>query len=174
VAELASFGEADPAEVRGVGVDLSTVVQAEVAGLEKRAARAGVELRMAQVAKSRSPGVVVRAGPRAVSLLVRELVSHAIAASPPGSAVAVSVEPPDGDMGARLIVDDSGTILPAAARRALLALEVEPGTFGRPSGVSLFMASELSRSQGIRLDVADAPVGSGGGGGVRVCVTFPR
>jgi hypothetical protein len=79
-----------------------------------------------------------------------------------------------GGLGARVVVDDGGTIVPAAARRALLALEVEPGTFGRPSSVALFIAAEIASAQGALLDVADAPVEAGRGGGVRVTVTFPR
>ena len=67
------------------------------------------------------------------------------------------------------MVDDSGTTLPAVARRALLALEVEPGTFGRPSGVALFAAAEIAAAQGGRIEVSDAP-----SGGLRVSVGFPR
>ena len=116
--------------------------------------------------------VDARTGPRAVAVLARELVSHAIAASTPGSSVVVTLHPPtDGTdaIGARLVVDDSGTSLPGAARRALLALEVEPGTFGRPSGVALFIASEVALAQGALLEIGDAAAG-----GVRVTVTFPR
>jgi hypothetical protein len=71
-------------------------------------------------------------------------------------------------------VDDGGTTLPAAARRALLALEVEPGTFGRSSFVGVFVASEIASGQGALLEIGDAPAGDGHGGGVRVTVTFPR
>ena len=64
--------------------------------------------------------------------------------------------------------------MPATARRSLLALEVEPGTFGRPSGVGLFVAAEIAAAQGALLEIGDAPVQDGHGGGVRVTVTFPR
>jgi hypothetical protein len=80
----------------------------------------------------------------------------------------------DDGLGSRIVVDDSGTIMPAAARRSLLALEVEPGTFGRPSGVGLFVAAEIAAAQGALLEIGDAPVADGHGGGVRVTVTFPR
>jgi hypothetical protein len=73
-----------------------------------------------------------------------------------------------------VIVDDSGTIVPAPARRSLVTLEVEPGTFGRPSSVALFVAAEIAFSQGALLDLGDAPVDGGNGGGMRVTVTFPR
>jgi hypothetical protein len=65
-------------------------------------------------------------------------------------------------------------MVPAGARRALVALEVEPGTFGRPSGVALFVAAEIAHSLGALLEVGDAPAEDGAGGGVRVTVTFPR
>jgi hypothetical protein len=54
-----------------------------------------------------------------------------------------------------------------------LGLKVEPGTFGRPSSVSLFIAAEIAAAQGAVFDIGDAPVDSGSGGGVRVTVTFP-
>jgi hypothetical protein len=88
--------------------------------------------------------------------------------------VSSSVTGPDAALGARLVVDDAGTILPTAARRALLALEVEPGTFGRPSSVGLFVAAEIAGAQGALLEIGDAPVEAGRGGGMRVTVTFPR
>ena len=68
------------------------------------------------------------------------------------------------------MVDDAGTSLPGAARRALLALEVEPGTFGRPSGIALFIAAEIALAQGALLEIGDTATA----GGVRVSVTFPR
>jgi hypothetical protein len=78
-------------------------------------------------------------------------------------------------LGARIVVDDAGTILPAGARRPLLSLEVEPGTFGRPGSVALFVAAEIATAQGALLEIADAPLlEEGRGGGVRVSVTFPR
>ena len=56
----------------------------------------------------------------------------------------------------------------------LLALEVEPGTFGRPSTIALFVAAEIALAQGAFVEIGDAAVVEGRGGGVRVSVTFPR
>jgi hypothetical protein len=86
----------------------------------------------------------------------------------------VTVQPRTDTLGTRLVVDDSGTMVPDVARRALLALEVEPGTFGRPSSVALFAAAEIASSHGALLEISDAPVDQAGGGGVRVSVVFPR
>ncbi len=170
VSELASIGEGEGDEATRP-VDLVEVVRAQARGLEGRAARSGVTVEIHAVANE-STGVVIQVAPRAVALIVRELLSHAVAASARGSVVAVTLhastsEP--GSLGARLVVDDTGTSLPASARRALLGLEIEPGTFGRPSGVALFVAAEIAAALGALLEIGDTLTG-----GVRVTVTFPR
>jgi hypothetical protein len=100
------------------------------------------------------------------------VLSHAIDASPRGSTVAVSICAPEEGTGARLVVDDAGTALPSAARRALRALELDPATFGRPSGIAPFVAAEIAAGQGAWFDLGDAPPSAGGG--VRTTVTFLR
>jgi hypothetical protein len=188
VAELAAVGEGDVLEPRRE-VDLVETVRGEARALESRAARVGVEVRVRTVPDEVSTRVVLRVSPRLTAIMARELISYAIAATPRGSGVVVTVVAPgiasdDGGLGARIVIDDAGTILPASARRALLALEVEPGTFGRPSSVSLSVAAEIASAQGAQLELSDAPPESategrsesarGAGGGVRVVVTFPR
>lgn len=168
VAELAAIGESDPQEAPRE-VDVVELVRAEVRALEGRASRAGVAIAVRTVPDDPAIQALSHVAPRAAAVVVRALVAHAIGASPRHSQVVVVVETsPDGH-GPRLVVDDSGTILPAVARRALLALEVEPGTFGRPSGVALFAAAEIAAAQGARLEVSDAV-----SGGLRVSVSFPR
>jgi hypothetical protein len=187
VAELAAIGEGDVLEPRRE-VDLVETVRAEARTLEARAARVGVEVRVRTVPEDPVARIVSRVAPRLSAILARELVSYAIAATPRGSSVVVTIVAPglasaDGELGARIVVDDAGTILPASARRALLALEVEPGTFGRPSSVSLSVAAEIASALGAQLELSDAPPqgpsgtpgqGRGAGGGVRVVVSFPR
>jgi two-component system OmpR family sensor kinase len=173
VAELAAIGESDPQEPARE-LDLAEVVRTEVRALEGRASRAGVTVSLriepaepVERDEAHEGRIDGRVAPRAAAVIVRSLVAHAIAASPRGSQVVVILD----GAGPRLIVDDSGTILPAVARRALLALEVEPGTFGRPSGVALFAAGEIAAAQGARLEVSDAPPPASG---LRVSVGFPR
>jgi signal transduction histidine kinase len=171
VAELAMVGESEPEEPMRA-VDLVDVVRGQVRALEARAARAGVDVRVQTVPADAGTRAVARVGPRAVAVLVRELLTHATAASTRGSAVTVTLQAPTEApelLGPRLIVDDTGTSLPGSARRPLVSLEVEPGTFGRPSGVGLFIAAEIALAEGALLEVGDAPAG-----GVRVTVTFPR
>ena len=120
-------------------------------------------------------GVGARAGarrPRAsAGVLVRALIAHAIAATPRGArgdrdaCKRAGARRRTTGSGARIVVDDGGTIAPRGGARALLALEVEPGTFGRPSGVALFVAAEIAAAQGALLEIGDAPVVDGRGGG---------
>jgi two-component system OmpR family sensor kinase len=175
VAELAAIGESDPNEMQRE-VDLLDAVRTEVRALETRAARAGVQVKVRPLPEGPSTRVPVRVSPRSVSVLVRGLIAHAVAATPRGHTVSVSVQAAgyEEGLGARVIVDDGGTTLPAAARRGLLSLEVEPGTFGRPSSIGLFAAGEIAAAQGALLDISDAPAEEGRGGGMRVTVAFPR
>jgi hypothetical protein len=172
VAELGAIGDSDPQEPARE-VDVLDAVRTEVRGLEARAARSGVTIEVHAVGEDPVAHPFARVPPKSLAVVTRALIGHAISASPRGSSVIVSVCAPTGESGTRLIVDDAGTILPAVARRALVALEVEPGTFGRPSSVALFAAGEIVSAQGARLEIADAPVEGHGGGGLRVTVTFP-
>jgi two-component system OmpR family sensor kinase len=171
VAELAAIGESQ-ADEPPRAVDVVEVARAQVRALESRAVRGGVSVQLLTVPDEASTTAVSTVAPRAVAVLARELVSHAIAASTRGSTVVVTLYAPTAGpdaLGARLVVDDAGTRLPASARRALMGLEVEPGTFGRPSGVALFVAAEIALAQGASLEIGDTEAG-----GVRVIVTFPR
>jgi hypothetical protein len=198
VAELAAVGESDPLELARE-VDLVEIVRGELRALETRTLRAGVEVQVRTVPDEPNARILSRVPPRLTAILARELVTYAITATPRGSGVVVTVVAggtgsmapvpsaaagAEGELGARLVVDDAGTILPASARRELLALEVEPGTFGRPSSIALFVAAEVAAAQGALLELGDAPperataargpASRGLGGGVRVVVTFPR
>ena len=97
----------------------------------------------------------VRCGAKAVAALARELVAHAVAASPRARS-SRSRSPSDPD-GPRLVVDDAGSPLPASGRRAFLALETHAGQYARPSGLPIFMAAELAACIGARLELSDAP-----------------
>jgi two-component system OmpR family sensor kinase len=122
----------------------------------------------------------VRCGAKVVAALARELVAHAVAASPKGGVVEISVS--DDPAGPRLVVDDAGSPLPASGRRAFLALETHAGQYARPSGLPIFMAAELAACIGARLELSDAPAREAAeaptsgpaGGGLRVAVTFSK
>jgi two-component system, OmpR family, sensor kinase len=190
VSELAAVGETDALDPPR-DVDLVDLARGEGRALEARALRAGVDVRVRAFPDDANVHIVSRVPPRLAAAMARELITYALSATPRGSGVVVTVQAPGEEggarHGARLVVDDAGTIMPASARRALLALDVEPGTFGRPSSVSLFIAAEMASAMGAVLELGDAvperagrggPAGDSGthavGGGVRVSVTFPR
>lgn len=160
VTALGAIGElrADELETE---IDLGEVVQATARALAPSGEREGVKLSFTPPASR----VHVRRGAKAVGVLVRELVAHALDASPRGSSVDVAVLADDG--GARLVVDDAGAALPASGRRGFLALETHAGAYGRPSGLPIFLAAELAACQGATLELSDPPQS-----GLRVTVTF--
>ncbi len=161
VAGLAGVGELDPAEPNG-SVELVEAAREAARALAGRAARAEVNVRV----EADAP-LHVRAAPRATGTLLRELLGHAIAASARGSDVVIRIEARG--PGGVVHVDDAGPRIPSAMARSLVELEIEPGTFGRPSAVPLYVASEIAVWQNVGLEVADAP-----NAGLRVSVSFRR
>jgi hypothetical protein len=107
-------------------------------------------------------------------VLLREAITQAIAATTRGGRVKVSITKRTSDLGTRVTIDDTGPALPAGARRALLSLELDPGTHGRPSAVPLYVAGQIAVWQGALLELGDTPIANGEGGGLRVTITFPR
>ncbi len=183
---LAAVGELDPAEPR-VDIDLADLARTAARGLGPRLERHNVDI---DLALPSGPALVV-AAPRAAAVLLRELMSQALAATPPGGRARVTMTPKTRTLGTRITVDDSGPALPASARRSLLGLELDPGTYGRPSAVPLYVAAEIAVWQGGLLELSDAPIEASEaseasepsetaeaskpafGGGLRVTVTFP-
>lgn len=160
VSSLASVGNLDSAEPAG-SLDLAGVVGTCVARERARAERAGVKLRYEPV----KPSVLARVSARAANVMAEQLLIQAIAASPRGTEVVLRVSGDDAT--AWLVVEDAGPTLPMAARKAVVELEVEPGTYGRPSSLPLYLCAQLAAWQGAQLEVADAEHR-----GVRVTVTF--
>jgi signal transduction histidine kinase len=170
VAELAMVGEIDANEGTAQ-LDLVDVVRTAVRSLAPSIERRGVEVKIKTSPEGEK--VPVRLSARAAALIARELVGQAVAATPRGLAVTVTLAAaasgPGGAEGSRLTIDDAGASLPSTARRAFVALELEPSTFGRPSSIPLFVCSELVTWQGAFMELGDAP-----DGGLRVAVHFPR
>lgn len=162
-ASLRSVGEVPPSEL-ATEVDLAEIARSAARDGADFGARSEVKV---VVKSTPDPHAYVRSGPKALHALARELVAHAVAASPRGGTVEISVA--QDATGPRLVVDDAGSALPASGRRAFLALETHAGAYGRPSGLPIFMAAELASCIGARLELSDAPMG-----GLRVAVTFAR
>ena len=176
VASLRSIG-ALPAQELETEVDLGEVARA--AARDGNAFGERNEVKVQAKPPSDGARLYVRCGPKAVAALARELVAHAVAASPKGAVVEITVS--EDAAGPRLVVDDAGSPLPASGRRAFLALETHAGQYARPSGLPIFMAAELAACIGARLELSDAaprtsegPSAAPVGGGLRVAVTFGK
>ncbi len=178
VTELADLGEIDNTEPHAE-VDLHELARTAVRSLAPALERTGVVLSVTTLPETPGLKVPVKLSPRAAGFLVRTMIAQAIAATSRGNKVEVSVIAegvtersadflPTG-VGARLLVDDAGASLPATARRAFAALEVDASTFGRPDAVALFICSEIASWQGALLELGDAPLG-----GLRVGLHLPR
>jgi signal transduction histidine kinase len=162
ISMLREVGQVRPDEL-DTEIDLGEVARNTVRAFGAHAERDGVSV----VVRIEPEGsrVYVRRGPKATTFLVRQLVAHAIEASPRGTRVDVILSGHDGTV--QLKVDDAGSPLPASGRRAFLSLETHAGAYGRPSGLPIFLAAELASCQGAILELSDAP-----SGGLRVAVTF--
>ena len=169
VGGLASIGELEPNELPAE-IDLIEIGRTAIRALMPRAERGEVKLKLAIEPDAPDTRAYVRGAPRATAVLVRELISQAVAATPHGADVLVTIAVGDAARpGTRIVVDDAGAPLPSGARRPFLSLELDPGTYGRPSSIPLYVCAEISSYQGASLELADAPTG-----GLRVSVTFPR
>jgi two-component system, OmpR family, sensor kinase len=167
VSALASIGELRAGEL-DTEVELGELVKTTVKSLAPLAERDGVNVVVRTAPEGARP--YVRRGSKAIGALVRELVGHAIEASPRDAHVDVTLNDGDGTSGPRLVVDDAGSPLPASGRRSFLTLETHAGAYGRPSGLPIFLAAELAACQGATLELSDAP----STGGLRVTVTFSK
>jgi signal transduction histidine kinase len=165
---LAVIGEIDVQELPGP-VSVGEVVSKQVSQLAGRASRAEVTVKIQDETEGKAHA---RTAPLAITALVDAILSQAIQTSPRGSTVMVKII--DAERGPCLIVDDAGPPLPKAARRAFVGLETEPGTYGRPTSLPLYVAAALASWQGATFQVDDAPPTPGGTVGLRVQVTFSR
>ena len=160
---LGDIGEIDVQELPGP-VSVGEVVARQVAHAEGRAQRAGVTVNVIDETEGKAHA---RTSPRAINALVESLLNQAIQASPRESTVTVRVT--DEERGPCVCVDDAGPPLPATARKQFVGLETEPGTYGRPTSLPLYVAAALASWQGATFELDDIATG-----GLRVRVTFSR
>ncbi len=169
VSALAAIGELRADEL-DTEIDLLDLAKNTLRSLGGIADRKAIKTTLKASPEGARP--TVRRGAKSIGVLVRELVTQALEASPKDSTVHVTVIAADG--GVRFVIDDSGSPLPASGRRAFLALETQAGTYGRPSGLPIFLAAELAACQGAVLELSDAPQKDAGSTGLRVAVTFAK
>ena len=133
--DLGLLTECDLAEpVRRV--DVSELGRESVQSVASRAARHGVTV--STRLPERAP---FETKPSELKVLLRALLHHAIAATPRGGQVSLSVVATE--MGMMLSVEDGGPVVPEASRRDVIQHRTDPASFGRPAGVSLLVADVI-------------------------------
>lgn len=128
-------------------VDLVQVVRETASNLEARAHRRQVSLEF-----DLPPRLEHVTRPAALSLLVRSLLEHGIAATPRGGTVRFAIE---SGRSPALTMQDGGPAVPEAARADLLRRAVDPTSLGRPDGVALLVAFGAAGRLGSELRIAD-------------------
>jgi signal transduction histidine kinase len=151
VAELAAVADASLDEAPSE-LDLGALLTQAAHGFDGRAARAGVELSV-QIVGS----VTVRRPRGLVDLLIRNLLSQAIAATPRGGEVRATAMATE--LGPALSVTDGGSALPEASRQDILRHRIDPTSFGRPAGIALVVADAVAATLDAALEVREDGVG---------------
>lgn len=118
-------------------VDVAKAVRAAIGEAEARAARHGVEL-----THELPVAAPLSTRPRTLSVLLRELVDHAILATPRGGSVEIRLAAESGTVA--LSIRDGGTAVPPSAHADVLEHRVDPAALGRPPGFSLLVAHALA------------------------------
>jgi signal transduction histidine kinase len=135
-------------------VDLSTVAREVVAYMAPLALANGRSL----AAEGTEQSVVVRGNHHAIEDAIRNLVENALAYAPPGTEVAVEVNPP-----AAVKVSDRGPGIPAADREHIFdRFWRGADSRGQGSGLGLAIVKEIMRAHHGSVHVGDNP----GGGAV--------
>jgi len=142
-------------------LDVTELSREALQSVEARAARHGVTLnaRLPDQASFETKTSELR-------VLLRALLHHAIAATPRGGEVTLSVVPTE--MGMLLSVEDGGPVVPEASRSAVIQHRTDPTSFGRPAGVSLLVADVIGTVLGGGVGMRDASGRAASGGGSEV------
>jgi two-component system OmpR family sensor kinase len=151
VAELAAVAET-PSDEAPSEVDLGALLTTIARDVDARAARAGVEF----VVQTVGP-VAVRKPKSLVELMLRSLVSQAIAATPRGGqirATALATE-----LGPALSLTDGGPAVPEASRQDILRHRIDPTSLGRPAGIALVVADAAAAALDATLEVREDGAG---------------
>jgi hypothetical protein len=126
-------------------VNLADLARAAVRDLAARATRTGVT-----IALEAPDQHVVHTRPGPAALLVHLLITDAIAATPAGASVLVTVE------AGSLAVEDGGPPIVAETWPQLLAGQIEPGAAGRPNTMVPYCAGVLAPHLGVEVLPSEA------------------
>lgn len=150
---LLALARADAAKPEPAPVDLAALVEARFEHWRPSAAAHAVELRA-----SVAPGTLVLATAGALEQVLDNLLSNALAVSPPGSAISVDAREPDELV--ELHVTDQGTGMSAEQRRRAFDRFWRVGRPGTGTGLGLAIVHRLVTADGGTIELRDTP-GSG-------------
>jgi len=136
-----------------LSIDVAPAVREAASHLEARAAKQGVSIGIDVPENLR-----LRQRRGAFGVLLRMLVSHAVAATPRDGAVTIACFRTEIGLGLR--VEDGGPAVPEAARDTLLRLGADPAGLGRPTGIALLVASVAAGRLGSLLELRQGPNGA--------------
>ncbi len=141
-----------PLEATTTTIEVAPLCRAVATEAEERSARHGVELKVAAAAAG-----TIQAPVPALTLLIRSLIDHAIAATP--REATVWLEASSTPRGLLLRCRDAGPSVPTRARKDLLLHRVDPTSLGRPAGVWLLVIDAAATVLGATVALDDDPAG---------------
>jgi len=121
--------------------NVSDLAREAVQAVESRAARHDVTVTTS--VPERAP---IETRPSELRVLLRALLHHAVAATPRGGAIQLSLVPTE--MGLLVSVEDGGPVVPEASRTDVISHRTDPTKYGRPAGVSLLVADVIAQVLG--------------------------
>lgn len=149
--ELGSVAECSLDAERKV-VDLSATLRAVGAQLEPHANRAEVT-----IAYDAGRNIMLKTAETTLEVLVRNLLLHAIAATPRGGRIKASVHRTE--LGTALSVCDQGPAVPEASRWDVIRHQIDPTRLGRPAGVHLVLADATATALNAALELRESTDG---------------
>ncbi|HWA71176.1 MAG TPA: hypothetical protein VG937_02520 [Polyangiaceae bacterium] len=151
-AELALIAEA-PTEEPRKDVDLVAACRLALAANSTRASRHGIAVDV-----SLPEQLQVKSAEGTLGLLLKLLLAHAIAATPKGGVVRLSVYATE--LGAAIAIEDGGPPVPEALRIPLLRYATDPASVGRPTGLALLAANAAATALGSELSLREGAHGA--------------
>ena len=161
VAELGAVADT-PLDEPPSELDLGALLSQAAHSFEGRASRAGVEVVVEAVGSTK-----IRKPKGLVELLVKNLLSQAIAATPRGGTVRATAMATG--LGPVLAVSDGGPTIPEASRQDILRHRIDPTGLGRPAGIALVVADAAATTLDATLEVRED-----GGGRVELWIVLPK
>lgn len=143
-------------------IDVAKVVREVEDEASGRAARHDVALHV-----QADSAVAATTRPQGLKLLLRALVDHAIAATPRGGSVRISVSETPENVSIR--IEDGGPVVVPRARHDLVSHRVDASSLGRPPGIALTVSSTLAAYLGGSLQLGESENGA-----CMVTATLPK